>query len=348
MRCPLLGPLLLVALIACRSAGTSAGGGGGAGRTGEAAETVAAVRPDWVLVIHGGSGHIDPAIEVAYRAGLEAALRRGSELLAAGGTSLDAVEAVVTMLEDDPTFNAGRGAVFTHAGTHELDASIRDGASGGAGAVAAVTTVRHPIRLARLVMERTPHVLLVGPGADAFAGTVGVERVANDWFDTPRRRQQLDDALAAERGAGGGSIPRPPLMGTVGAVALDHAGHLAAATSTGGTTAKLPGRVGDTAIVGAGTWAADATCAVSATGKGEQFIRHAAAARVAMLVAERGLSLSAAADEVISRVLAPGDGGLIAVARDGSVATPFSAEMMGRGIADSGGRFEVRVGRDEP
>lgn len=313
----------------------------------------------WVLIVHGGSGkRIDPALEPQVRAGLEAALRRGAELLSGGGSSLDAVELVVSLLEDDPLFNAGKGAVFTHAGTHELDAAIADGGTRAAGAVAAVRTVKNPIRLARLVMERTPHVLLVGEGAEAFAAAMGVDRVENSWFDTPRRRQQLEDGLAKAKerqrrsalARGGshaedddvhGDTTLADLMGTVGAVALDRAGHLAAATSTGGVTNKLPGRVGDTPLVGAGTWADDATCAVSGTGKGEQLIRHAAAARVAMLMSYGGRTLEQAAREVIEDVLSRGDGGLIAVSGDGSVATPFSTESMARGVADARGRFEV-------
>lgn len=313
---------------------------------------------DWVLVVHGGSGkRLEPALEPQVCAGLEAAMRRGVEVLSGGGSSLDAVELVVALLEDDPVFNAGKGSVFTHAGTHELDAAIVEGSAGAAGAVAAVRTVKNPIRLARLVMEKTPHVLLVGEGAEAFSTAMGAERVENAWFDTPRRRRELEVALAQQRqrgavlasdgsrvanedeNVGGSSLAE--LMGTVGAVARDRAGHLAAATSTGGITNKLPGRVGDTPLVGAGTWADDATCAVSGTGKGEQLIRHAAAARVAMLMSYGGRTLEQAAHEVIEKVLRPGDGGLIAVSRDGSVAMPFSTESMARGVADASGRFEV-------
>ncbi len=318
---------------------------------------------DWVLVVHGGSGkRLDPALEPQVRAGVEAAMRRGGELLSSGGSSLDAVELVVSMLEEDPLFNAGKGAVFAHDRTHELDAAIVDGSTRAAGAVAAVRTVRNPVRLARLVMEKTPHVLLVGDGAESFATTVAIERVENSWFSTERRWRQLEDELArakerqrkvAPARAGspmededededvGGDSSLAELMGTVGAVARDRAGHLAAATSTGGITNKLPGRVGDTPLVGAGTWADDATCAVSGTGKGEQLIRHAAAARVAMLMSYGGRTLEQAAREVIEEVLSPGDGGLDAVARDGSVAMPFSTESMARGVADASGRFEV-------
>jgi isoaspartyl peptidase/L-asparaginase-like protein (Ntn-hydrolase superfamily) len=338
MKCPLLAPLLLLAFIACRSA---AGSAGGAARAGEAV----GARPEWVLVVHGGAGkRTDPAAEPRYRAGLEEALRRGSAVLAGGGSSLDAVEVVVSYLEDEPAFNAGKGSVLTHVGTHELDAAIMDGRDRSAGAVAGVRTVRHPVHLARLVMEKTPHVLLAGEGAEAFAAEMAVERVENSWFDTPHRRRQLEEALEEERGERpAGSASSGP-MGTVGAVALDRAGHLAAATSTGGTTNKLPGRIGDSPLVGAGTWADDATCAVSGTGKGEQFIRNAVASRVSMLMAYGGRSLPQAAEEVVGRVLKPGDGGVIAVGGDGSVAVSFNSEMMGRGVADARGRFEVAVG----
>lgn len=297
-------------------------------------------RPDWVLVVHGGAGalraDIDAALEASSRAGIDAALRRGGEVLAAGGTAIDAVERAVIALEEDPLFNAGRGAVFTHAGTHELDAAIMDGRDRSAGAVAGLRTVRNPVQLARLVMERTAHVMLIAEGAEAFADSVGVERVANSWFGTARRRRQLEEELARERGASAVGT------GTVGAVALDGAGHLAAATSTGGTTNKLPGRVGDSPIVGAGTWAEDATCAVSATGHGESFMRALVAGRVAGLMEDRGWPLERAAAWVIAR-LETGAGGLIAVAGDGSVAMPFNSEGMFRGVIDAAGRLEVAV-----
>jgi beta-aspartyl-peptidase (threonine type) len=361
MRCRLLAPLLLLALATCRSAAPRAP----ADAATKEGAGVTATGGDWVLVVHGGAGRrLDPALEPQVRAGLESALRQGAGLLASGGSSLDAVELVVATLEDDPLFNAGRGAVYTRAGTHELDAAIVDGGTRAAGAVAALRTVKNPIRLARLVMERSPHVLLVGEGAEAFATAMGVERVENSWFDTPRRRRQLDEELAKERQQGAALAPggspataaqeASPFtssspaagwigstLGTVGAVARDRDGHLAAATSTGGTTAKLPGRVGDAPLVGAGTWADDATCAISATGKGEQFIRHAAAARVAMLMSYGGRTLEQAAREVVEGGLSPGDGGLIAVGRDGSVAMPFNTESMARGVADARGRLEV-------
>jgi beta-aspartyl-peptidase (threonine type) len=321
---------VLVGALGCRAEGAGAA-------PSRRADAVTA-RPAWVLVVHGGAGDVhDTEAELGIRSrGLEAALRRGGEILDRGGSSLDAVEAAVIVLEDDPVFNAGRGAVFTHAGTHELDAAIMDGRDHRAGAVAAVRTVRNPIGLARLVMERTPHVLLVGDGAEAFAGSVGVERVANSWFDTPQRRRQLEEEIAKGKQTVGGGT------GTVGAVALDRAGHLAAATSTGGTTDKLPGRVGDSPIIGAGTWADDATCAVSATGHGEALMRGLVAGRVAMSMEDHGWPLARAAADVLGR-LEKDAGGFIAVAHDGTVAMPFNSQGMFRGVMDGSGRLEVAV-----
>jgi L-asparaginase / beta-aspartyl-peptidase len=301
--------------------------------------------PGWAIAIHGGAGTIphdmDAATKRVYLTALETALGRGSETLAAGGSALDAVQKVLLYLEDDPNFNASKGAVFTHEGTHELDAAIMDGATLNAGAVAAVRTVRHPIALARLVMERSPHVLLVGDGAEAFATEMGVERVENSWFDTPRRRLQLEEALEKERRErkpGEGEKEK----GTVGAVALDQAGHLAAATSTGGLTNKRFGRVGDSPIVGAGTYADDRSCAISGTGTGEQFIRHTVARSIAARMQFLGEPLEQAEKAVIGE-LAPGDGGVIGVAHDGSIAFVFNSEAMLRGAADSSGRFELGI-----
>jgi isoaspartyl peptidase/L-asparaginase-like protein (Ntn-hydrolase superfamily) len=285
---------------------------------------------------------------------MRAALHSGGAVLAAGGSCLDAVEAAVVALEDDPAFNAGRGAVFTSAGTHELDAAIMDGRCGAAGAVAALCTVRHPVRLARLVMERTPHVLMVGEGAERLAAELGVERVDPVWFDTPERRAQLEDVLARRAssaveghdpdGARVQLVERGPAgaadrSGTVGAVARDRTGGLAAATSTGGMTGKLPGRVGDSPVIGAGTWA-DARCAVSGTGHGEVFLRTALAARVAFALETGEGTLAAAAAAAMAR-LRPGDGGFIAVSADGSVAMPFNSEGMFRGVTDASGRLRV-------
>lgn len=290
----------------------------------------------YALAIHGGAGW-DPA-EMSeaetreVRAAMEAVLRQGARILDGGGSSLDCVESVVRALEDDPHFNAGKGAAFNSQGAHELDAAIMDGSTRACGAVAGVRTVRNPVSLARLVMLRTRHVLLIGDGAEEFATEMKVERVENRWFDTPARYKMWREAVEAT-----GS-------GTVGCVARDRAGNLAAATSTGGLTNKKYGRVGDSPILGAGTYADNATCAVSCTGTGEEFIRHAIAKDVSLLMAYRDFSVAQAVDEVVLRRLRPDDGGVIAVAHDGSIAMGFNTAGMARAAADSLGRFEVGIG----
>lgn len=298
----------------------------------------------WAIAIHGGAGTIPisaPAAErEAYLASLRAALSEGQRRLAAGEPALDVVQAVVVMLEDDPLFNAGRGAAFTRAGTHELDASIMDGRTLRAGAVAGVRTVRNPVALARLVAERTTHVLLAGEGAESFASAQGVPRVENPWFGTDRRRRMLDDWRRQQ------TKPPPGAgSGTVGAVALDARGNLAAATSTGGMTGKMPGRVGDTPIIGAGTYADNRSAAVSCTGTGEQFIRHAVAFAIAS-GSESGLPLEESARRVLVGRLNPDDGGIIAVSRRGEIAMLFTTEGMFRGAADSSGRFEIGIWKE--
>jgi beta-aspartyl-peptidase (threonine type) len=331
MRRRLIGAGWLLVLCAC-----SGGADDGSARIRAAGDRTVA----WALAIHGGAGTIPkdmPAERVAgYRAGLERALRVGASILEDGGKSLDAVEQVIRTLEDDPHFNAGKGAVFNHNGGHELDASIMDGEALACGAVAGVTNVRNPISLARLVMERTPHVLLAGDGAERFAQEQGLEPVDQDYFFTEHRHRQYVEALAAagERSSGGG---------TVGAVALDRAGNLAAGTSTGGLTNKMFGRVGDSPIVGAGTYAQNGVCAVSGTGKGEEFIRHGVARSIAFLVEQQGLTVGDAARTVIHDVLAPGDGGVIVLGQAGDVAMVFSTAGMYRGVADGAGRFEVLI-----
>jgi beta-aspartyl-peptidase (threonine type) len=300
---------------------------------------------EYAIAIHGGAGVISKSLPAAekeeYLRSLSAALRLGQETLAQGGSSLDAVEKVVRYLEDDPKFNAGKGAVYDHEGKHEMDAAIMNGKDLACGAVAGVTTVKNPISLARLVMERTRHVLLAGPGAEEFAAEMKVPREPASYFDTPKRYQELQKFLAEERaqrpGGGGGE------HGTVGAVALDRHGHLAAATSTGGLTGKRFGRIGDSPIIGAGTYANDRTCAISATGTGEEFIRHDVAHDISALMEYGGLTLQQAADRVIHGKLKPGDGGVIGVAHDGSIALVFNSEGMFRGAADSTGRFEVKI-----
>ena len=305
----------------------------------------------WAIALHGGAGTIDrtalPAVQAEYVASLERALREGAARLARGESSLDACQAVVVMLEDDPHFNAGRGAAFTEAGTHELDASIMDGSTLRCGAVAAVRTVRNPIGLARLVMERTPHILLMGDGAESFADAMGVARVENSYFSTEHRRVYLLEVLKERGKEIPPNVERPimpatPNGGTVGCVALDTQGRLAAATSTGGLTGKRHGRVGDSPIIGAGTFAGG-TCAVSCTGTGEEFIRHGIARSIAARMEFGGASLAQAADAAVFETLRPDDGGLIAVDAAGNIALRYSSEGMYRGAADCKGRFEVAI-----
>lgn len=297
------------------------------------------------IVIHGGAGTIArdmaPEIQQGFLDGLSAALKTGAEMLRRGASSLDTVEQVVRVLEDNPHFNAGKGAVYTHTGEHELDAAIMDGRTLGCGAVAGVKTVKNPIGLARMVMEQTKHVMFAGPGVEAFADAMKVERVDPSYYDTPQRYQAWQRALQRE------ASQQPPVddekKGTVGAVALDAHGNLAAATSTGGMTNKLFGRVGDVPIIGAGTYANNRTCAISCTGTGEQFIRHNVAHDISALIEYRGMSLQAAAEEVVHRKLDAGDGGIIGVGRDGSLVMVYNSEGMYRGAADLDGRFEVKI-----
>ncbi|MEW5847755.1 MAG: isoaspartyl peptidase/L-asparaginase [Myxococcota bacterium] len=301
----------------------------------------------WALALHGGAGTIPkdlPAdVKDAYTASLRAALTLGRDLLEQGAPGLDVVERVVRLMEDDPLFNAGKGAVFNHDGAHELDAAIMDGKDLRCGAVAGARTVRNPISLARLVMERTPHVLLVGSGADAFAAAMGVEQVPQEYFFVQRRYDQWREALARERGDGGVALDDGGKKGTVGVVVLDRNGNLAAATSTGGLTNKRYGRVGDSPIIGAGTYANNRTVAISATGTGEEFIRHGVARDISALMEYRALSVGEAARQVVHGRLKPGDGGIIAVDRWGNVALVFNTTGMYRGAADSTGRFDVAI-----
>lgn len=270
-----------------------------------------------------------------YENALRAALELGKKLLEEGTPGLDVVEQVISAMEDDPHFNAGKGAVFTHEGKNELDASIMDGRTLACGAVTGVTTVKHPIQLARLVMEKSRHVLFSGAGAEKFADEVGVERVDPEYFYTERRYRQLQEALAKAKEA--------RETGTVGVVVLDKQGNLAAGTSTGGMTDKRFGRVGDSPIVGAGTYANNRSVAISCTGTGEEFIRNVVAHDIAALMEYRGMSVEEAAEEVVHHKLKPGDGGIVAVSRDGDIALVFNSEGMFRGAADSTGRFEVKI-----
>ena len=317
---------------------------------------LAQARPT-ALVIHGGAGVIERKAmsadaERAIRETLDAALDAGHAVLAGGGPALDAVEASVRVLEESPHFNAGKGAVFNAEGRHELDASVMEGHTRRAGAVAAVSTVRSPVRLARRVMEQSPHVMLIGDGAERFADDhTDLERVPNDWFDTPQRREQLQRAQASEAQRQAGldvPVARDAYFGTVGAVALDAHGHIAAATSTGGMTNKRWGRVGDAPIIGAGTWADD-RCGVSATGWGEFFIRNAVAHDICARVAYRGDSLADAAGHVIGEVIPAqgGDGGVIALEAQGNLALPFNTPGMYRGWIGADGRRGVAIFGDE-
>jgi len=306
------------------------------------------------LVIHGGAGTIDrskmtPEKEREYRAGLERALAAGYDVLKNGGSSLDATEAAVRVLEDDPHFNAGKGSVFTSAGTNEMDAAIMDGKALAAGAVAALKHVRNPISLARLVMEKSGHVMMDGEGAEEFAKENGIELVDQKYFFTQERWDALQKMKAAEKHRTGRAgkaflITDQDRHGTVGAVALDQNGNLTAATSTGGTTNKRPGRVGDSPVIGAGTYANNATCAVSATGDGEYFIRATVGHDVSALMEYRGMALKDAAQAVLDKVAKlGGTGGLIAIDRQGNVALPFNTSGMYRGYVDPNGKFVVEI-----
>jgi beta-aspartyl-peptidase (threonine type) len=301
----------------------------------------------WTLVIHGGAGLIarhslDDAREAACRGVLTASLDAGAAVLAGGGDALDATLAAVRVMEDSPLFNAGRGAVYAADGTHQFDASLMR-SDGRSGAVAAVRGIRHPIDAARAVLEEGTHVLLAGAGAEAFARAVGLEFRDPDWFYDARRWEHFRRAAAAGTVALDHEL-EDPKTGTVGAVAVDAEGRLAASTSTGGMANKRVGRVGDSAIVGAGTWA-DARCAISGTGHGERFIQAHVTGRIADLVQLAGLSLSDACDRVIHEELPriDGRGGVIAVGADGSVALPFNSGGMYRGWARHTGERQVAI-----
>jgi beta-aspartyl-peptidase (threonine type) len=327
----------------------------------------------WAIVVHGGAGVIEraklgPDGDSGYRAGLKAAIEAGAKVLDQGGSSLDAVEAAIHVLEDDPLFNAGRGSVFTSEGKNEMDSAIMDGATLKAGAVAGVTRTRHPISLARTVMERSPYVMMVGRGADDFGASNGLEQEPASFFFTESRWQSLVKQLAKE----GKPIPPRPagvpaegkvvpvaqleesvdshLYGTTGVVALDRNGNIAAGTSTGGLQGKMPGRVGDSPIIGAGTYASNQSCAVSATGTGEYFIRLGVAREVCNLVLFKGMTVQQAADQVIHKELDAlhGDGGVIAITPDGQLAWSFNTPGMFRAKLTEGGKVEVGVYADEP
>jgi len=339
--------------------------------TGVEAQQAKAGKHQWAIVLHGGAGVIDratmdPKIEAAYRASLTEAIHAGAKVLDGGGSSLDAVEAAVRILEDDPLFNAGRGADFSADGRNELDAAMMDGATLQAGAVADVTKTRHPISLARAVMEKSVHVLLSGEGADEFSVYAGLEQVNPSFFFTERRWQSLVEQLKEEglpippRPAGAPPAPAEPIaaiepaeahkFGTVGAVAVDRRGNIAAGTSTGGTRGKRWGRVGDSPQIGAGTYASNQSCAVSATGTGEYFIRLTVARTICALVEYKEMKLQEAVDEVIQTELTGlhGDGGVIAITTDGQMAWSFNTSGMYRARLAEGGEVEVGIFRDEP
>lgn len=309
------------------------------------------------IVIHGGAGTIrksdmTPALEKAYHEGLKEALSAGKAILEQGGEAVDAVTEAVKVLENNPLFNAGLGAVFTHAGTHELDASIMDGRDKTAGAVAAVKHVKNPILLAKTILHHSSHVLMLGEGAEAFAQLHGLERVENDYFATDFRRAQWEkirhlDKVQLDHVADSKSSKR----GTVGAVAMDKMGNLAAATSTGGMTNKKFGRVGDTAIIGAGTYADNAVCAISATGWGEFFIRGVVAYDIAARMMYKNESIQTASDAVIMHKLSQlspidgeyGDGGIIGIDARGNIVMPFNTEGMYRGYLTEEGECETFI-----
>lgn len=325
----------------------------------------------WAIVLHGGAGVIErktmtPQMQGEYRAALTKAIEAGAQVLDRGGSSMDAVEAAIRILEDDPNFNTGRGAVFAADGTNQMDSAIMDGATLKAGAVADVTRTRHPISLARAVIEKSPHVFLVGEGADEFSKYAGLEQADPSYFFTERRWDSLVKQLKKEglpippRPAGAPPEPKQPVAeveppdvhkyGTVGVVALDRQGNIAAGTSTGGTQAKRWGRVGDSPIIGAGTYASNQSCAVSATGTGEYFIRLTVARTVCALVEYKGYKLQQAADEVIHKQLQAlhGDGGLIAITPDGQMAWSFNTPGMFRARLAEGGKLQMGIYNDEP
>ena len=305
--------------------------------------------PRWTLVIHGGAGTLTRQTlsadqDAGTRAGLAAALEAGSAVLAGGGGAIDAVEAAVRVLEDDPHFNAGRGATFTHAGGIEHDAAIMDGQTRAAGAVAGTSTTRHPVTLARAVMTDSPHVFLASAGADAFSRDRGLEQAATDWFATPERRRQWEELTAS----GGDAFDVDMKYGTVGAVARDGHGHVAAATSTGGVTGKRWGRIGDSPVIGAGTFADDRSCAVSCTGSGEYFLRVGVGHEIAAQVRLAGASVADAARCVMAEVTALGGvGGVIVVDADGTPALHLTTPGMNRGLATSDGVRTVAIYGDE-
>lgn len=315
---------------------------------------------EFAIVIHGGAGTIlrenmSAEDEAAYNAKLEEAIRVGYDILKNGGSSLDAVEKTINVLENSPLFNAGKGAVFTNAGINELDASIMDGRNLDAGASAGTKTVKNPINLARAVMEKSPHVMLSGEGAEQFAKEQGLEIVDPSYFYTEARFKALERVKASEenetardKSAFYDPTIKDSKFGTVGCVALDKSGNLAAGTSTGGMTNKRWGRIGDAPIIGAGTYANNATCAVSSTGWGEYFIRAMVAHDISALMDYKGMSLQEAAKEVIQKKVPDlgGDGGIVAVDKDGNMVMEFNTEGMYRASMDASGNLTIGIYKD--
>ncbi|KAK7200262.1 Asparaginase [Novymonas esmeraldas] len=305
-----------------------------------------------VIALHAGAGTIrqaemTPEKEVAYRAGLQAALEAGRDVLAAGGTAMDAVTASVMSLEDNPLFNAGRGSVFTSDGTHEMDAAVMSGVDRSCGAITGICGPRNPVLAARAVMETTEHVLLAGEGARRFTETSGLAMMEPSYFNTESRRAALEAELARRAAGADDDGDNARKHGTVGAVALDVHGNLAAATSTGGMTAKLPGRVGDSPVIGAGTWADNRTCAISATGHGEFFIRYAVAHEVDARMRLCHESLATASAAVVEEVGEKGgSGGLVAVDAHGNVAMPLNCSGMYRAWMGRDGAIHTAIFRD--
>ena len=314
------------------------------------------------IVIHGGAGTITrkdmtPEMETQYRAGLKQALDAGYAVLKSGGHSLDAVQAAIRVMEDNPLFNAGKGSVFDHEGKNEMDAAIMDGSNLMAGAVAGVQHIKNPIDLARLVMDKTPHVLLIGEGAEEFARTQGMQMMPASYFFTQHRWDELQKALKDEKTGGpSASAEQYPGTtargyGTVGAVALDRYGHLAAGTSTGGLTNKYYGRVGDSPIIGAGTYANDLSCGVSGTGTGEYFIRLDLAKSISDLILLKGMPSAQASEQLVMHDLVAlggtDTGGAIVMDKDGNISMPFNTEGMYRGYIDTSGHEVVKVYQGE-
>jgi beta-aspartyl-peptidase (threonine type) len=307
----------------------------------------------FAIAIHGGAGTIlretmTAEKELTYRQGLEAALKAGELILKNRGSSIDAIEAAIQVLEDNPLFNAGKGAVFTHEGKHEMDASVMQGKDLMAGAVASVEQVKNPIRLARAVMEKSEHVFLAGAGANAFAQKMNMELMPDDYFYVQLRHEQWQQAKQSDTIILDHTAHNDKKFGTVGAVALDVHGNLAAGTSTGGMTNKKHGRVGDTPLIGAGTYANNATCAVSCTGHGEFFIRAVVAYDISCLMEYKGLSLKEACDTVVKQKLVTlgGEGGLIALDKNGNIELPFNSEGMYRGSLKEGENLYIGIYKD--